>query len=72
MNLLDSTFRKQENEAQEKYPCQVQFCKPTSVINRRDHYGRTPLWCAVAFSNKMAVETLLQLGANPHIADIYG
>lgn len=59
-------------EAKEKEPCQLQFCKATSIINRRDNKGRTPLFAAVAFNNKICVETLLHLGANPHIEDIYG
>ena len=41
-------------------------------MNLRDLCGRTPLHMAVAFNNKIAVETLMYLGANPHIKDAYG
>ena len=41
-------------------------------MNHRDKHGRTALHVAVAFNNKVAVETMLHLGANPHIADAYG
>jgi ankyrin repeat protein len=71
MSLLDGIFSV-SIEAKEKEPCEKQFCKSTSIINRRDNKGRTPLFAAVAFNNKQAVETLLHLGANPHIEDIYG
>jgi ankyrin repeat protein len=71
MFQIDNLFS-QGLEEREKRPCETQYCKPTSVINRRDHLGRTPLFVAVAFNNKQAVETLLYLGANPHIEDIFG
>ena len=70
MLLLDGIFS--NLEAKESEPCKQQFCKNTSIINRRDHKGRTALFAAVAYNNKQAVETLLHLGANPHIEDIYG
>lgn len=50
MGLLDTIFTKEV--AEEKTPCEKQYCKPTSVINRRDAKGRTPLFAAVAFNNK--------------------
>ncbi|TNV86076.1 hypothetical protein FGO68_gene9698 [Halteria grandinella] len=46
--------------------------QPSSIVNFRDIRGRTPLFIAVAFNNRVALESLLFLGANPHIADIYG
>lgn len=70
MVILDNVFL--ADEATEKVPCEKQYCKVTSIINRRDHKGRTPLFAAVAFNNKQAVETLLHLGANPHIEDCFG
>ncbi len=42
------------------------------LINLRDHRGRTALHVAIAFNNKVTAETLLYLGANPHIKDAYG
>ena len=71
MNLIDTLFKGDE-QASEQVPCQRQYCKKTGIMNRRDHLGRTPLFVAVAFNNKKAVETLLYLGANPHIEDVYG
>lgn len=41
-------------------------------MNLRDKKGRTPLHMAIAFNNKEAAETLLHLGASPHIEDAYG
>ena len=40
-----------------------------SLINFRDHKGRTPLHIAAMWNNKPAVETLLQMKANPLIED---
>ena len=71
MGLLDTIFCT-GLETTEKIPCEKQYCKTNSIINRRDVKGRTPLFAAVAFNNKQAVETLLHLGANPHIEDVYG
>lgn len=42
------------------------------LINLRDYRGRTALHVAIAFNNKVTAETLLYLGANPHIKDAYG
>lgn len=42
------------------------------MINFRDQKGRTPLHIASAYNNKIAVETLLFLNANPLIEDIFG
>lgn len=41
-------------------------------MNWRDHKGRTALHLAIAFNNKVAVETMLHLGANPHVEDAFG
>ena len=57
MNLLDKV--QTQVDAKEKHPCTTQYCKPSSIMNRRDNFGRTPLFCAAAFSNKQAVESLL-------------
>jgi ankyrin repeat protein len=40
-----------------------------SILNFRDHKGRTPLHIASIWNNKIAVETLLYLKANPLIED---
>jgi len=40
-----------------------------SIINFRDHMGRTPLHIAAIWGNKNVCETLLHLKANPLIAD---
>lgn len=44
----------------------------TSIINFRDLRGRTPLHIAVALGNRPACESLLFLGANPLLEDIFG
>ena len=41
-------------------------------MNLRDKMGRTPLHMAIVFNNKEAAETLMYLGANPHVEDAYG
>ena len=41
-------------------------------MNRRDNTGRTALHIAIMFNNKSTAETLLNLGANPHVPDIFG
>jgi ankyrin repeat protein len=66
MGLIDTLFCNLDEK--EPIPCEKQY----SSINRRDNKGRTALFVAVAFNNKQAVETLLHLGANPHIPDVYG
>lgn len=71
MDLIDTLF-KNDNKPTESIPCAVQFCKATGLVNRRDNQGRTPLHVAIAFHNKVAAETLILLGANPHIQDCYG
>ena len=43
-----------------------------SFVNHRDYQGATALHYAVAFGNKVAAETLLYLGSNPHIEDCFG
>ena len=40
-----------------------------SLLNFRDHKGRTPLHIAAIWGNKAACETLLYLKANPLIED---
>lgn len=40
-----------------------------SILNFRDHKGRTPLHIASIWNNKIAIETLLYLKANPLIED---
>lgn len=40
-----------------------------SLINFRDHKGRTALHIAAMWKNKAAIETLLQMKANPMIED---
>ena len=75
MNLIDTLFVEQQaNEDnladQERIPTKKQVIK--GIMNYRDHMGRTPLHMAIAFNNKVAAETLLCLGANPHVKDAYG
>lgn len=70
MNLIDTLFS--DKEPKEAVPCSKQFTKSTGIVNFRDKLGRTALHMAVAFGNKMAAETLLYLGANPHIEDVFG
>ena len=41
-------------------------------MNHRDHHGRTALHMAIAHNNKVTAETMLHLGANPHIEDAFG
>jgi len=66
MALIDNIYCT-NSESKEQIPCKLQYCKPTAIVNRRDFLGRTPLHVAVMFNNKQAAETLLYLGANPHI-----
>lgn len=40
-----------------------------SIVNFRDHKGRTALHIAVIWHNKDAVECLLKFDANPNIED---
>ena len=40
-----------------------------SILNFRDHKGRTALHIAAIWNNKVALETLLYLKANPLIED---
>jgi len=69
MDLIDKLFIGEEEPVEEE-PCSTQYSK--GIVNHRDHKGRTPLHVAVSFNNKASAETLLYLGANPHIADVYG
>ena len=69
MNLIDSLFLANV-EAVETLPTKKQLVR--GLMNYRDMKGRTALHMAIAFNNKVAAETLLYLGANPHIADAYG
>ena len=68
MDLIDSLF--QENvEAIESLPVTKQVAR--GLMNHRDAKGRTALHMAIAFNNKVAAETLIYLGADPHIKDAY-
>ena len=64
MDLIDTLFVK-EDEAIESVPTSKQMVK--GLMNCRDKKGRTALHMAIAFNNKVTAETLLYLGANPHI-----
>jgi ankyrin repeat protein len=66
MQLIDTLYCT-NSPPKEAIPCVIQYCKPTAIVNRRDAKGRTALHLAVVFNNKQAAETLLHLGANPHI-----
>ena len=68
MDLIDSLFRREDKT--EETPIKAQYSR--KYINFRDKNGRTPLHVAVALNNKTSCETLLYLGANPHIPDCYG
>ena len=68
MDLVDTLFKK--DETNEQVPTTRQFLK--GLMNYRDLNGRTALHIAIAFNNKVAAETMLHLGANPHIKDAYG
>lgn len=70
MELLDSLFT--DKEAVEKLPVTQQYGKLNNIMNLRDKKGRTPLYMAIAMNNKEAAETLLNLGASPHIEDAFG
>ena len=69
MDLIDTLFIN-ESEAIESVPTSKQMVK--GLMNCRDKKGRTALHMAIAFNNKVTAETLLYLGANPHIKDAYG
>ena len=64
MDLIDTLFVN-ESEAIESVPTSKQMVK--GLMNCRDKKGRTALHMAIAFNNKVTAETLLYLGANPHI-----
>ena len=68
MDLIDSLFKKEE--LVESIPSSRQVMK--GLMNYRDKNGRTALHMAISFNNKVAAETMLHLGANPHIKDAYG
>ena len=64
MDLIDSLFL-ENAEAIEAVPVSKQAVR--GLMNYRDLKGRTALHMAIAFNNKVTAETLLYLGANPHI-----
>ena len=68
MDLIDSLFM-ENAEAIEAVPVTTQVIR--GLMNHRDLKGRTALHMAIAFNNKVAAETLLYLGANPHVKDAY-
>ena len=68
MDLIDSLFQ-EGAEAIETVPVTKQVAR--GLMNHRDAKGRTALHMAIAFNNKVAAETLLYLGANPHVKDAY-
>lgn len=70
MDLIDTLFT--DKPTNETIPVTLQFGKAGSIMNLRDAKGRTPLHMAIIFNNKEAAETLMYLGANPHIEDAYG
>ncbi len=41
-------------------------------VNRRDHYGRTPLMYACEKGKQQSVEWLLEKGADASLLDAYG
>lgn len=59
-------FERDENDYQKGGHPQVSM---RSLVNFRDHKGRTPLHVAAIWKNKNACETLLYLKANPLISD---
>ena len=65
--MIDTLFKKGDGEQNQV----IEQTGPKNILNYRDHLGRTALHLAVAVSNKEAVETLLYLGANPHVADVF-
>ena len=68
MDLIDSLFL-EGAEAIEAVPVTKQVAR--GLMNHRDAKGRTALHMAIGFNNKVAAETLLYLGANPHVKDAY-
>lgn len=70
MDLIDTLFT--DKTTKEPLPVTQQYGKANSIMNLRDKKGRTPLHMAILFNNKEATETLMYLGANPHVEDAYG
>jgi hypothetical protein len=63
-------FKPDDDEIFVGVPQVSETCK--SIVNFRDLRGRTPLHVAAALNHRNACETLLFLGANPLVEDIYG
>ena len=70
MEAVDKLFLGEERKSQEKVGASTR--KGSAFVNHQDHLGRTALHSAIAFNNKIAAETLLYLGANPHLNDVFG
>ena len=66
MDKIDMVFLKEEKQNKSE-----SMNKKASFVNHADHLGRTALHVAVICNNKVAVETLLYLGANPHLTDCF-
>jgi len=71
MDSLDALFtqaKPEEGKSQDSFKKKMKGL----FVNHQDKLGRTALHAAVAYGNRVAVETLLYLGSNPHLKDIWG
>ena len=62
---------KNENEISELSPAYA-FCKYLNELNNKNESGWTPIYKSIMANNKLALEELLKLGADPNIPNNLG
>ena len=62
---------KNENEISELSPAYA-FCKSLNELNNKNESGWTPIYKSIMANNKLALEELLKLGADPNIPNNLG
>ena len=62
---------KNENEIAELSPAYA-FCKSLNELNNKNESGWTPIYKSIMANNKLALEELLKLGADPNIPNNLG
>ena len=63
--------KKNENEISELSPAYA-FCKSLNELNNKNESGWTPIYKSIMANNKLALEELLKLGADPNIPNNLG
>ena len=66
-NLVNKTL----NEISPSSPAYI-FCKSLDEINNKSENGWTPIYKSIMANNKLGLESLLKLGANPNIPNNLG